>query len=215
MKTINMPHHFGTGSALVEFLAGRLGAPECWPDDYKVKAALATAQSNRVRHVERQHRGRAHIPARDERNTIDMNKLPIHIMPDGIELSFALRKFIEKKISGLSRFAGDILSAEVVLREKSGANRLFSVRARLALPGRDVHGNAVHKNFYAVINQLVARLARLSRKRKTRFEKGIRRVGRFQFAAKALTDLRKQRPLRHNQKLSERSIVSLSASLAR
>ena len=96
-----------------------------------------------------------------------MNNLPIHIIPHGIELSFALRRFVEKKISGLSWFAGDILSAEVVLREKSGANGLFSVRARLALPGRDVHGNAVHENFYAAINQLVARLARLSRKRKS------------------------------------------------
>ena len=87
-----------------------------------------------------------------------MNALPIHITPHGIELSFALRKFIEKKISRVSRFAGDILSAEVVLREKSGRNGLFSVSARLALPGRDVHANAVHVNFYAAINQLVARL---------------------------------------------------------
>ena len=66
-----------------------------------------------------------------------MNDLPVHIMPHGIELSSALRKFIEKKISGLSRFAGDILSAEIVLREKSGANGPFSVSVRLALPGRD------------------------------------------------------------------------------
>ena len=40
MKTMNMPDRFGTGSALVEFLAGRLGAPECWPDDGKVKATV-------------------------------------------------------------------------------------------------------------------------------------------------------------------------------
>jgi hypothetical protein len=101
-----------------------------------------------------------------------------------------------------------------VLREKSGANGLFSVRARLALPGRDVHGNAVHENFYAAINQLVARLARLSRKRKTRVEKGIRRASRFQFAARTPTDLRKQRRVRHNEKLSDRSIRSLSPRVA-
>jgi ribosomal subunit interface protein len=114
-----------------------------------------------------------------QQNRTKMNDLPVHIMSHGIELSFALRNFIEKKISRLSRFAGDILSAEVVLHEKSGSNGLFSVSARLALPGRDVHGNAVHENFYAAINQLVARLARLSRKRKTRFEKRIRRAGRL------------------------------------
>jgi ribosomal subunit interface protein len=144
-----------------------------------------------------------------------MNDLPVYIMPHGIELSWALRKFIEKKISGLSRFAGDILSAEIVLREKSGANGLFSVSARLALPGRDLHGNAVHENFYAAINQLVARLARLSRKRKTRFEKRIRRAGRFQFAKRKPTpDLRKQRRGRHSAYLSERSMMSLNSRVA-
>src|SRR5262245_66258181 len=116
-----------------------------------------------------------------------MNDLPVHITSHNIELSFVLRKFIQKKISRLSRFAGDILSAEVVLREKSGADGLFSVSARLALPGRDVHGNAVHENFYAAINQLVARMVRMSRKRKTRFEKRIRRSGRFRCADRAPT----------------------------
>lgn len=126
-------------------------------------------------------------PFHESTNNTDMNTLPIHVTAHGIELGFALRKFIEKKISRVSRLAGNILSAEVVLREKSGANGLFSVSARLALPGRDVHGNAVHKNVYAAINQLVARLAGLSRKRKTRFEKRIRRAGRFEFAARTST----------------------------
>jgi ribosomal subunit interface protein len=144
-----------------------------------------------------------------------MNDLPIHIMSHGIELSFASRNFIEKKISKLSRFAGDILSAEVMLREKSGSNGLFSVSARLGLPGRDVHGNAVHENFYAAINQLVTRLARLSRKRKTRFEKRIRRAGNFQFVKRRRTrDLRKQRRARRSANLSERSMMSFSPRVA-
>jgi putative sigma-54 modulation protein len=144
-----------------------------------------------------------------------MNTLPIHITPDGIELSFALRNFIKKKISRVARFAGDIVSAEVVLREKSGANGLFSVTARLALPGRDVHANAVHENFYAAINQLVARLARLSRKRKTRFEKRNRRAGRFRFAVGASKLTAAKRPgKRHNDNLLNRSIMSLSPRAA-
>lgn len=145
-----------------------------------------------------------------------MNDLPIHITPHGIELSFGLRKFIEKRMSRLSRFAGDILSAEIVLREKSGANGLFSVSARLALPGRDVHANAVHKNFYAAINQLAARLVRLSRKRKTRFEKRTRRAGRLRFLASTSTpDVGKSRPTKHIEKLSERLIMSLSPQRTR
>ena len=122
-----------------------------------------------------------------------MNALPIHITAHDIELSTTLRNFIEKKIARVSRFAADILAAEVVLREKSGGNGVFSVSARLALPGRDVHANAVHVNFYAAINQLVARLARLSRKRKTRFEKRKRRAGRLRLATGGAPGLRKRR----------------------
>jgi putative sigma-54 modulation protein len=144
-----------------------------------------------------------------------MNALPIHITAHDIELSVALRKFIEKKISRVSRFAADILSAEVVLREKHGANGLFSVSARLALPGRDVHANGVHVNFYTAINQLVARLARLSRKRKTRFEKRKRRAGRLRFATGAsIPNLRKRRLARHRENLLKQSVMSLSPQAA-
>jgi len=104
-----------------------------------------------------------------------MKYLPIHITPHGLHLSPALREFVQAKISALSRFARDIVGAEVVLRGKSGAAHLFSVSARLALPGRDVQGNATHANLYSAIDRLVSRLARLSRKRKTRLARTVRR----------------------------------------
>jgi hypothetical protein len=60
-------------------------------------------------------------------------------------------------------------------------------------------------NFYAAINQLVARLARLSRKRKTRFEKRKRRAGRLQVAARTPGLVQRKR----SKKLLDRSIMSL------
>ena len=104
-----------------------------------------------------------------------MKKPFIHITSHNTELGPALREFIQLKISSLARFGRDIVAAEVVLRGKSGATHLFSVSARLAFPGRDVHGNASHSNPYGAVNQLVTRLARLSRKRKTRLGKLFRR----------------------------------------
>jgi ribosomal subunit interface protein len=74
----------------------------------------------------------------------------------------------------LSRFAGDILSADVVVRGASGAAHRFSVNARLALPGHDIQGRAANANLYTAIKQLAAKLARLSRKRKTRIAKTTR-----------------------------------------
>ena len=104
-----------------------------------------------------------------------MKTIPLHITPHHLKVSNAVREFVRIKISSLARFAGDILSAEVVLRGPSGASHEFSVNARLALPGRDVHGGASHPSLYGAVNRLVARLGRLSRKRKTRLSRMARR----------------------------------------
>lgn len=68
-----------------------------------------------------------------------------------------------------------MLAAEIVLRGKRGTAHLFSVSARIALPGRDLQGNATHASLYSAIDQLVARLGRLARKRKTRLVSAFRR----------------------------------------
>jgi ribosomal subunit interface protein len=111
-------------------------------------------------------------------NPSKMTNPPIHITPHNLTLSPALQQFIRRKMSALSRFAGDMLAAEIILRGKPGAPYPFSLSARLALPGRDIQGNAVHENLYTAIDQLVAKLARLSRKRKTRLAKKFKRARR-------------------------------------
>lgn len=107
-----------------------------------------------------------------------MKNPPIHVTPHDLHLSPALHDFIRIKVCGLSRFASDIVAAELVLRPKSDARPLFSVSGRLALPGRDVHANAIHADLYGAVNRLVARLARLARKRKTRLGNLFRRPRR-------------------------------------
>jgi ribosomal subunit interface protein len=104
-----------------------------------------------------------------------MKTVPLHITPHHLKVSDALREFVRIKISALARFAGDILSAEVVLRGPSGASHHYSVSGRLALPGRDIQGGASHPSIHGAVNLLVARLARLSRKRKTRLSQIVRR----------------------------------------
>jgi len=105
-----------------------------------------------------------------------MKDLTIHITPHDLGLTKRVSQFVHRKISALSRFANDTLAAEVVLRGPSGAAHLFSVSARLALPGRDVQANATHANLYGAINKLTARLGRLARKRKTRLARTSRQL---------------------------------------
>jgi ribosomal subunit interface protein len=155
----------GVGSAFSEFIAGRLGAPEYWPSSSPV-----------IRHA---------VPGPmtvtdDHLKRMITKNVPIHITPHGLRLNPSLRCFVETKVSALSRFASDMLAAEIVLRGKRGATQLFSVSARVALPGRDLRASATHANPYGAIHQLVARLARLARKRKTRFSRAFRRPSKKQ-----------------------------------
>lgn len=102
-----------------------------------------------------------------------MTNLPIHITTHHLSLSDPLRRFTRKKITPVTRFANDALAAEIVLRRHGGAATRFSASARLALPGRDVHGRAVDPDLYVAIGKLVSKLGRLLRKRKTRLAKSF------------------------------------------
>ena len=97
-----------------------------------------------------------------------MTDLPIHITTHHLSLTEPLRRFARQKIAPVIRFANDALGAEVVLRRHNGAVPRFSASARLSLPGRDIHGRAVHHDLYVAIGQLFEKLARRCRKRKTR-----------------------------------------------
>lgn len=104
-----------------------------------------------------------------------MTNLPIHITTHHLSLSDPLRRFTRKKIAPITRFANDALAVEIVLRRHGGDTTRFSASARLALPGRDVHGRAIASNLYVAIGRLVTKLGRLLRKRKTRLAKSFTR----------------------------------------
>src|SRR6187431_1795934 len=90
-----------------------------------------------------------------------MTTLPIHITPHHLSLSPALRDFVGLKLAKVPQFASDVLAADVVLRRHHGTahGKQFSASARLALPGRDIHGSATHADLYTAVVKLVATLA--------------------------------------------------------
>jgi putative sigma-54 modulation protein len=107
-----------------------------------------------------------------------MTDLPIHITTHHLSLTDPLRQFTRQKLAPVARFANDALAAEIVLRRHGGLTPRFSASARLALPGRDIHGRAIHANLYVAIGNLVTKLGRLARKRKTRLGKTFEHPGR-------------------------------------
>lgn len=113
-----------------------------------------------------------------------MTNIPIHIVAHHLSLSPALCEFVQSKIGTVTRFASDAMAVEIVLRRNPGIGaERFAASARLVLPGRDVHGSASSSDIYEVIGKVASRLARLSRKRKTRqlrsYNLGTRLRGRL------------------------------------
>lgn len=102
-----------------------------------------------------------------------MTNLPIHITTHHLTLSDPLRRFARTKISRVQNLAQDAVCAEMVLRRHSGAETRFSASARVALPGRDVHGRAIDTDLYVAIGKLALKLRRLLRKRKTRLARHL------------------------------------------
>ena len=124
-------------------------------------------------------------------------RIPIHITAHNLSLSSPLCEFVHKKIGVVARFASDVLAVEIVLRRNPGpGSERFSVSARLALPGRDVHSRASTPDLYVAVGIVAARLARRLRKRKTRlaktyFDRSARRSTRAGIRAAVSPLLRK------------------------
>lgn len=99
-------------------------------------------------------------------------RMPIHITAHNLSLSLPLCEFVRKKIGAVARFANDVLAVEIVLRRNpSHGSERFSVSARIALPGHDIHSHAAAPDIYVAVGLAAAKLARRLRKRKTRLSK--------------------------------------------
>lgn len=108
-----------------------------------------------------------------------MTTIPIHITPHHLRLSPTLLAFVHDKLNLLFRPVFDALAVDVVLRRHhdTSAGKRYTASARVALPGRDLHASATHASLYSAVIKLIARLARRSRKRKTRLAKSFIKRG--------------------------------------
>jgi putative sigma-54 modulation protein len=85
-------------------------------------------------------------------------------------LTAAIHAYVAEKVGHLEELAERVLAAHVVLilDEKKNPKQSFCVKVHLALPGPDLYAQAVGGDLYAAIDDVVAKLARQVRKRKTK-----------------------------------------------
>lgn len=83
--------------------------------------------------------------------------MQINITGHHVELTPALREFVEKKFSKLERFFDQIISVQVTLTIK----KLRQIaESDIKVAGGDVHASAESEDMYASIDQLMDKLER-------------------------------------------------------
>jgi len=95
--------------------------------------------------------------------------MQIHLSPRNLRLTAAIHQHAAAKILHLEDLADDIIAAHVVIMndEAAKADKQFTVKAHLALPGPDVYAEKSGEDLYLVLDEVADRLARQLRKRRT------------------------------------------------
>lgn len=83
--------------------------------------------------------------------------MQINITGHHVELTPALREFVEKKFSKLERFFDQIISVQVILT----VDKLRQIaESDIKVAGGDVHASAESEDMYSSIDQLMDKLER-------------------------------------------------------
>ena len=83
--------------------------------------------------------------------------MQIQIRGKSIELTEAIKDYVEKKISGLDKFYDEILRAEVVVGKESNHHlkgEFFICECKLAVPGNDLFVEKNEKDLYKAIDKV-------------------------------------------------------------
>jgi len=96
--------------------------------------------------------------------------MKIHLTPHHLRLTEAIEQQTVAKLSSLDEINDHVIAAYVVLaQDQTGdPDARFSVSARLAVGGPDLHAEERGNDLYAAIDAVTAKLARQLRKRKTK-----------------------------------------------
>lgn len=93
--------------------------------------------------------------------------MEIHISGQNLEITDALRSYVEEKFEKILRIAENITHIHVILKTDKLDRHIQSVaEATLHIPGTDIHASASAEDMYHGIVMLVEKLARQVQKYK-------------------------------------------------
>ncbi|WP_062109114.1 ribosome hibernation-promoting factor, HPF/YfiA family [Bacillus niameyensis] len=100
------------------------------------------------------------------------------IRGENIEVTEAIRDYVEKKVSKLERYFNETPEATVHVNLKVNPNKKAKVEITIPIPQLVLRAEEVHEDMYAAIDLIVDKLERQIRKHKTKVNRKFRDQGR-------------------------------------
>lgn len=104
--------------------------------------------------------------------------LKYNIRGENIEVTQALRNYVEKKVSKLERYFNEPPEANVHVNLKVNPDKKGKVEITIPLPQLVLRAEEVHEDMYAAIDLIVDKLERQIRKHKTKVNRKFREQGK-------------------------------------
>ena len=102
-----------------------------------------------------------------------------NIRGENIEVTPAIREYVEKKITKLERYFTETPEANVNVNLKTYSDKTAKVEVTIPMPNLVLRAEEVHEDMYAGIDLITDKLERQIRKHKTKVNRKIREKGRL------------------------------------
>ncbi|MFH1024985.1 MAG: ribosome-associated translation inhibitor RaiA [Planctomycetota bacterium] len=98
--------------------------------------------------------------------------MEIHISFQHVEMTDAIRAYVEEKVGRLEHISGRVVGAHVALLHDHARSpqKAYIAKVHLAFPGPDIHAEDAERDLYAAIDRVTDKLAQRLRHRKTRLK---------------------------------------------
>ncbi len=96
--------------------------------------------------------------------------MQIHLSPRHVRLTAAIHRHVAAKVEHLEEYTSEIVAAHIVLihDETARPKDAYTVKVHLAIPGPDINAEASSMELYAAVDDVLDKVTRQLRKRKTR-----------------------------------------------
>lgn len=105
----------------------------------------------------------------------------------GIQLTEAIKDYVEKKISGLDKFFDGIIRADVIVGMESHHHQkgeVFLAECKLEIPGKDLFASKKEKTLYKAVDKVRDYLEGEMKKMKVKLRKNDKKDQRLKRASK-------------------------------